>query len=750
MKSVDRRDFLAVLGAGLGATVLPRDAAADVQHAQLPDAASESAAVEAQDRAAAIDFRYTPLSWQTAYCFPDDHHKSLIGELGELRYGNPGRGMLLDYFPEVVEFSLLGMEADKVASQQLEAPGVPIIHTRIERPEAFIELTTFATNEPSEGRVDNVIMEVRPRTQKELHVTPLLKIRSGRKLKITRAPKVTTVEFADGSDSLFLAMNSPIHGSGETGAGVRVIMKDGIASGDRPLTLFFRFPQQSQDFEKLADGMEKPQALLTSARNYWQAWSPYGSKVSWHLPDRYGQFLVSCARNIQQAREVRDGKLTFQVGPTVYRGLWIVDGNFILEAARYLGYDADAQQGLETEWSRQEPEGGIFASAGHEHWKDTGIAMFTMVRQAEHSQDWNYFRKMKPNVLRAVNFLKNLRDQAMKGDSVNGKYGLLPPGFGDGGLGGIQDEFTNTVWVLAGLRAVTRAADRLKLSGFEQAAEFYRDLRTSFFAAAQKEMRRYKTGFEYLPMLMKEDPAWSLPNKWDRPRPQSGQWALSHSIYPGLVFDKQDPIVQGHIELMQACTQEDVPAETGWLHHGGLWTYNAPFVAHVYLWAGLADWGRLTFNGFLNHASPLCCWREEQPLRGSLVAGYVGDMPHNWASAECVLYLRHMLALEDDEDLRLLAGIGDFELIGQEPYSLNESPTRFGRVSLTLEPLDRNQGWQLKFRRGTGPAPSSVQLPFNLGERFHFMGVENAKASRKSKTVLVAPETTTWTATWRA
>ncbi|MCL5006150.1 MAG: hypothetical protein M1404_06415 [Acidobacteria bacterium] len=749
MKNVDRRDFLAVLSAGLGATVLPRDVTAPAPANQVVDATAEGVAVETQDRPAAIDFRYAPLAWQTAYCFPDDHHKSLIGQLGELRYGNPGRGKPLYYFPEIVKFSLLGMEADKVASQQLEAPGVPIVHTRIDRPEAYLELTTFATNDPAEGRVDNVIMEVWPRTQKELHATPLLEITTGHELQITSTANTTTVNLGEEAGSLFLVINTS-SGNGQTGAGDRLVLKDGVTSGDRPLTYFCRFPQEGQGLERLADGLKRPEHLLASARDYWQAWSPYGGKVSWHLPDRYGQFLVACARNIQQAREVRDGKLTFQVGPTVYRGLWIVDGNFILEAARYLGYDADAQQGLETEWSRQNPDGQIVASAGREHWKDTGIAMFTMVRQAELSQDWSYFRKMTPNVLRAVDFLRDLRAQAREGKSLNGKYGLLPPGFGDGGLGGIQDEFTNTLWVLAGLRAVTRAADRLKLPEFESTGEFYHELRSSFFAAARKEMRRYKTGFEYLPMLMNEDPAWSLPNKWDRPRPQTGQWALSHAIYPGLVFDKQDFIVQGHIKLMQACTKEDVPAETGWLHHGGLWTYNAPFVAHVYLWAGLKDWGRMTFNGFLNHASPLYCWREEQPLRGSLVAGYVGDMPHNWASAECVLYLRHMLALEDDEDLRLLAGIGDFELLGQDPFTLDDSPTKFGRVSMKLEPLDRKQGWKLIFKRGTGPTPASVQLPLYLGRRFHFVGVENAPAHQKGNIVLVAPETTSWIATWKA
>jgi hypothetical protein len=102
--------------------------------------------------------------------------------------------------------------------------------------------------------------------------------------------------------------------------------------------------------------------------------------------------------------------------------------------------------------------------------------------------------------------------------------------------------------------------------------------------------------------------------------------------------------------------------------------------------AGLPDWARLTFHGFLNHAAPTYCWRGEQPLKGSLTATYVGDIPHNWASAECVRYLRHSLALEDGRDLRLLAGIGDPELAGSEPLQIRSSPTRFGRLDLTLDP----------------------------------------------------------------
>ena len=696
----------------------------------------------------AVDFRYTPLSWQTAYGFPDDHFKSLIGERGELRYGHPGRSKPIDYFPLVVEFSLAGMEEDRVVWQKLEAPGVPIVHTLIERPEAYLELTTFATDRAGEGRVDNVILEVRPRVATRLRANPQVRLRTQKEVVIRKEGDAMAVHLGPAPAPLVLATAAGLRWRDDGRGGVCSLPQE-VASADQPLRHFFRFPQQGQTLEKIRAGLTAPEELLGEARDYWRNWKAFGGEVSYHLAGKHHEFLLACARNIQQAREVRDGKLTFQVGPTVYRGLWVVDGHFILEAARYLGYDAEAQQGLQTTWSRQTPQGAIYASAGREMWKDTGIAMFSLVRQAELSQDWSYFREMQPQILRAIEFLRGLRDKARTDGSPNGRYNLLPPGIGDGGIGGIRPEFTNTVWVLAGLRAVTEAAEQQRVAGFERAGQFYKELRQAFFDAARREMRRHAAGFEYLPMLMRDDAQWAAADDWDKPRPQGGQWALSHAIYPGLVFDKTDPIVRGHMALMQSCTQEDIPAETGWIFHGGAWTYNAPFAAHVYLWAAATDWARLTFNGFLNHASPLYCWREEQPLRGSLSAGYVGDMPHNWASAECVLYLRHMLALEDGADLRLLSGVGDAELAAGAPYSFHGSPTRFGRVSMELEPLSRGAGWRLKFERGRGPQPAAVQLPAVLASGWQAAEVHGAGVRSEGDQIVVAPDAAGWEAIWK-
>jgi hypothetical protein len=752
MKRSSRRQFLVDVGAGLGVVSITEAKSVLAETSQPPDGRpqEESLVSGTENLSSEVDFRFGPLSSQLAYCFPDDHHKSLIGEHGDLRYGHPGRGRGIDYFPEVVEFTLEGMEANHVRWQRLEAPGVPVVHTRIDRPEAFLELTTFASRREGEGRVDNVILEIRPRSAHSLHAVPIVIVRSWHDIAVTRTPTATILRLDRKTPTPFMVANASLSLHLDGSVWRSYALNASVADEGKTFRCIFRFPQEGQDAKKLSNGLSDPDSLLTEARKYWQGWKPFEGNVSWQLPGRYGEFLVACARNIQQAREKKEGKVTFQVGPTVYRGLWIVDGNFILEAARYLGYDKAAQEGLETEWARQMPDGQIVAGGGREHWKDTGIAMFTLVRQAELSQDWSYFRLMQPNVLRAVKFLKGLREKARRERSVNGRYGLLAPGFGDGGLGGIRPEFTNTLWVLAGLRAVTEAADRLQLSGFDDTRRFYKELRASFFAAAAQEMRRHPDGFRYLPMLMKEDPALSAPDPWARPQPQIAQWALSHAIYPGLVFEKDDPIVAGHIKLMQACTQEDIPAETGWLHHGGLWTYNAPFVSHVYLWAGLSGWARQTFIGFLNHATPRYCWREEQPLHGSLTADYVGDMPHNWASAECILYLRHMLALEDGHALRLLAGIGGADLAGEQPIALAHSPTRFGRVRMNLEPLDGHQGWRVKFQRGAGPAPGSVQLPTILARRFRFSKITGAETQQEKNVILVAPGATRWEAIWKS
>ena len=740
---VDRREFvkaLVVTGAAVAAPAQERE--------QERERESPEPSHPANAASTPIDFRYAPHQSQSTVCFPDDPYKTIVGQAGDLRYGFAKSLFVgMEDFQTIVEFSLAGFADDRVVKQWIEGPGVPVVHTAIERPAATFELIAFATRYQDEGRVDNVLLSVKAR-KGNVAVAPKVHLRTCEKLdpKNYNSPLAEAVR--SGSDKPFFvaAQIGNDHGSWSwwEEAGYTFYLPHGDASAETPARYFFRFPQEGQTREQVVGNLQHPDTLLEATRSFWRTWKPFGS-TQWSFPQRHGEFVTACARNIQQAREVKNDRLVFQVGPTVYRGLWIVDGNFLLEAARYLGYDREADEGLRSEWSKQVGSGQVIAAGGGEHWKDTAIAMFTLVRQCELKQDWSLLRELEPNVVKAIDFLAGLRDKAVHGDSTNGRYGLLAPGFADGGIAGVRSEFTNTVWTLAGLRAIADAASQLKIASLSKAGSLYRELYASLQQAARKEMVHDPRGFDYLPMIAHDDPQWQDADPWNRPRPQTAQWALSHAIYPGVVFAKGDPIVRGHIALMQACTREDVPAETGWLWHDALWNYNASFAAHVYLWAGLRDWAHRTFTGFLNHASPLYCWREEQPLQNALVGQDWGDMPHNWASAECVRYLRHMLALEDGPTLRLCEGITTSELGEENKYVLENSPTRFGRIGLELQAEAPRV--HLRFKRDAGPTPAALTLPAELGGR-RFTNLRGAGSKLVGEHIEIDPAARTWEATF--
>jgi len=717
MKTIDRRTFLA----GSAAAGLIASLESSPAHA----AGTAVAARPEESFNTVVDFRYAP------HDFPRDLSAAI------------------NQFGTIVEFTLGGLEQDVWLEQKLEAPGLPIVHTRLERPTATIELTAFASNRAGEGRVDNVVMEIRARAE-DVTAAPLVRIRSAKGYRLQPKEVLETTILREGDEKPWLVCIPQENQAGEIfwkpeEGGYQLSLELHVATSNHAARYLFRMPQAGAGE---IDTKVAPEVLLTEVRNWWAGWKEFGKEVRWEVPGVPGEFLTACARNIQQAREVEDGRLVFKVGPTVYRGLWIVDGNFLLEAARYLGYDEAADEGLRAEWKQQVASGQVIAAGGKEHWKDTAIAIFTLVRACELKQDWVLLRQLAPNVGQAIDFLIGLRDAARHGDSPNGRYGLLAPGFPDGGVGGICYEFTNTLWTLAGLKAAALANEKLKLPELVRAAGFYRELRHAFDAAAKEQMVDDPRGFRYLPMLMREDPAMRL-SEWTRPRPQSSQWALSQTIVPGLVFRTDDPVVRGHIALMQACTREDIPAETGWLHHQAVWNYNAAFVAEVYLWAGMREWAHRTFTGYLNHASPLYAWREEQPLLHALMGDSWGDMPHNWASAECVRYLRHMLVLEDGQSLRLLDGLMPADLKHRKPFVLEGTPTRFGRVSLSAEPCGQ-RGWKLHFTRQQSECvPESVAIRAKLDEGAVLARVAGAEKRRlPGGRFAIDPAAREWTAWW--
>jgi hypothetical protein len=147
--------------------------------------------------------------------------------------------------------------------------------------------------------------------------------------------------------------------------------------------------------------------------------------------------------------------------------------------------------------------------------------------------------------------------------------------------------------------------------------------------------------------------------------------------------------------MLRANEREGLVCDTAFMEKG-LWTYFGSFYGHAWLWLGDGRKAASTLYAFGNHASPLMCWREEQMPVGGTPKGakpvYSGDMPHNWASAEFIRLIRHLVILERGEELHLLEGLpGAWARAGAE-NRFSEIPTLFGKVSLKLRvAADGNQ-----------------------------------------------------------
>jgi hypothetical protein len=362
----------------------------------------------------------------------------------------------------------------------------------------------------------------------------------------------------------------------------------------------------------------------------------------------------------------------FQVGPTCYRGLWIVDGAFLLEAATILGAGDQARNGVAYELTYQQPDGRI--EVMKDFSKENGIVLWTCVRHAQLMQDKAWLESVWPKLHRIAEHIKTLRRATLANESPLDD-GLVPAGFPDGGIRGVHDEYTNPYWNLVGLAALVRGARWLGKADEAAWQKEYDDFLAAFRKAAARDMREDSHGNAYLPILMGPPGGQELR--------QRGQWAFCHAVYPGQIFAKDDPLVAGNMAMLAATEGEGMVVGTGW-DAAGIWNYFASFYGHAWLWQGNGRKAAEALYAFANHAAPVLDWREEQSLRGEHFRK-VGDMPHNWASAEFIRLTVHLLALDRGDEMHLLEGMPAEWLAPGMVTRLNGIATPFGPLHLTVQ-----------------------------------------------------------------
>ena len=603
-----------------------------------------------------VDFRYSPPEWQAAICLPDDPQKSLVDKSGELLYHFQQGGR---------EFGArIGIEVVTNAvwqKQELHSPRVPIVKTFHSAPGLEIVQEAFALTALTNASRNDLILVKVANTGKEARVlSPKLVVDTGLKFHLdgqrivmeNGEAIISSLKITRAAEEKFVPLEAVTVSVGQS-ASFFVMYCAGKKILTEPATL------------------AEAQAARNDAVKYWEhAPLPYGLI---QIPDAGVQALVdSSIRNIWQAREIKNGHIAFQVGPTCYRGLWIVDGAFLLEAATMLGAGDQARDGVAYELTHQKPDGRI--EVMKDYWKENGIVLWTCVRHAQLTQDKAWLESVWPKLERIAQFIKTLRAQTLNNDSPLDD-GLMPRGFPDGGIGGVHDEYTNPYWNLLGLRSFIEAARWLGKA--DEAAAWqkeYDDFMAAFARAEKRDLSADSHGHAYLPILMGEA------GKRNRPNGRNGLSAtpciparFSHRTirsWPATWRCSQPPSARAWSD------------GTGW-DATGIWNYFASFYAHAWLWQGNGRKAAEILYAYANHAAPVLDWREEQSLKGEPFKK-VGDMPHNWASAEFIRLTVHLLELDRGDELHLLEGLPVEWTKPGMVTKLNGICTPFGKLTMEL------------------------------------------------------------------
>ncbi len=652
-----------------------------------------------------IDFRFAPEINQTCIGLVDDYYKTIVREDGSLNYLWEGdQNQFVDGTIPACDKRILNCQEGNMGfkyrylpkfyhrdrlvrrTQDFGSPRAAIVTTREEYEETLFQWTTFAYQDEAGARMDVILfrMEAKEGFGHAKSAVYLQELGEASDPPETCRSKNSAYALPVGHPRIPapIALYTSIYSNGKESE-TSVIREGDVWEGAFALVYHGRVSMSKFTLNYARNA-------LGWAEKYWDSVHPFVNQF--HIPDRQIQeMLDSCGRNILQAREIVEDICEFHVGPTIYRGLWVVDGYYFGECAYMMGRDEEGFQCLQAVLKRVKPDGSIRILP--DHHKETAVALSTIVRQCELRNDDDRLREMWPVMVRGMEHLRRMRDDSLKLGEDYAAYGMFPPSFGDGGIYGPEPEYTTPMTVILGLRDAYQAGKRLKLERFEEFGTFAKELAARMKECMDRDRKVTKEGIPYVPLSMAHNEAY---------KPQTCSATIARVAFHG-EFTPDDPVVANLRELMDSIDdREGIPECTGWRSDQSVYVYSSVRFAQMFLQAGNGEKAVDYLYAFANHASPSRVWREEQPVKETHSAEICGDMPHNWASVEFIRLVRNLLVLEEAEGVKLFAGFPE-EWLPQKENSLvlERTPTRFGKISIIMD-VGEHEGYRLSVIKEQG------------------------------------------------
>ncbi|NDC88528.1 MAG: hypothetical protein EB075_06950 [Bacteroidetes bacterium] len=432
-------------------------------------------------------------------------------------------------------------------------------------------------------------------------------------------------------------------------------------------------------------------AAPTSQAQVAEVWQTYRKAHSLPLsvpePSLQHQLAVNWD-NVYRMVDQVDGNRHYHIGPSVYRGLWIGDATKTARAMVMLADTAGVRQLTETMRQYVLPSGQFKLMVPHTLYRETAIYVRLLALYAQHSGNADWLLARWPDVQRAIAFMEDLNATTFEDPSTL-YYGLFPPGFTDGGLAGVNPEYSSTLYALGALHVALRAIDQFQIDEPRaQAWQAFRDRLAARYAEARdRDQITDRFGNAFVPMKMG-------PNG-SSDRPTMAQWAVLEGVNYSGVYRGDEPIVQSTLSMFDAHRSQGLVRGVGWLEDG-LWPWVSMLEGVTRVHIGDADEAIRQLYATANHTNLLGVWVEEQPPLG-VSRRNGGDVSSATASALHLGLVRTMLVNERPDTLHLLPAFPSAWLQPGLETRITPTLTWWGAMDLVVSVTEDGSSAQIEW-----------------------------------------------------
>ncbi len=352
----------------------------------------------------------------------------------------------------------------------------------------------------------------------------------------------------------------------------------------------------------------------------------------------------------------------FVPGPFTYRRFWFRDACLMLNALMAAGLTDRARRIIDTFPEKQKATGYFRSQAGE--WDSNGQVLWIMGRYHDLTGDPTPKAWLKA-IRKGAAWIRRKRISA--GEEVR-HAGLYPPGFSAEHFGPNDYYYWDDFWGAAGLHAAARLVRRY--GSAKRGAALLREA-----LDFERSIFRSIAG---VPAEIRENGIPAAPYR----RMDAGAIGCLVADYPlGITEPGNRQILRTAAFLMEYCFHEGGFFQD--MIHSGINAYLTLAVAQTLLRAGDERYRPLV-RTVADLASPTGQWPEAiHPHTGG---GCMGDGHHGWAAAEWVMMVRNLFVREEADRLVVGSGIFPEWLTGTGPVAFGPTPTRFGKVHVSVAP----------------------------------------------------------------